>query len=272
MTVTEGGSQSPMSWRYCGNQIKLWRMQAGVSREQLGKEANYEYETVKSMEQGRRKPALRLLQVADQMFGARGLLLAGQEYLKPDKFASYSQDYMRYEAEAIALSWYEPQFIPGLLQTDEYMHELLSSYLPPLDDETIKERVAGRLERRCLLQNQTKSFNFVIEESVLRRIVGSPEAHKRQLNHLLASGQLRNVTIQVMPTSVGVHPGLRGPFVLVETPEHEHLAYEEGQTTGVLSAAPEKVSIVMRRHDMIVRQALSPEESAHFIRKLAEEL
>ena len=134
----------------------------------MGKEANYEYETVKSMEQGRRKPALRLLQVADQMFGARGLLLAGQEYLKPDKFASYSQDFMRYESEAIVHSSFEPQLIPGLLQTEETVRALLDAHCPVLDDETIEARVAARLERQSLLDKQTKAFNFVIGEAALR--------------------------------------------------------------------------------------------------------
>jgi transcriptional regulator with XRE-family HTH domain len=261
-----------MTWRYCGNQIKLWRMNAGVSREELGKEAGYAYEAVKSMEQGRRKPTPRLLEVADEMCGARGLLLAGQAYLKPEKFPSYSQDYMRYEAEAITLSWYETQFIPGVLQTEVYARALLSAYCPPLDDETIEERVAARLERQSLLEKQTKAFNFVIEEAALRRRFGGAEAQTRQVHHLLEVGSRRNVTIQVMPTNEGFHPGLRGPFVLLETPEHEHLAYEEGQTTGVLYADPDKVSVIMRRHDMILRKALNPEESARYISKLAEEL
>lgn len=271
MTVMEGGSQSPMAWRYCGNQIKLWRMQAGVSREQLGKEANYEYETVKSMEQGRRKPALRLLQVADQMFGARGLLLAGQEYLKPDKFASYSQDFIRYEAEAIVLNGFEALVIPGLLQTKEYAEALIGDHCPPLDDETIDARVTARLERQALLDKQTRAFNFLIGEAALRFPVGDKDMHVRQLHHLLEVGKRRNVTIQVVPFG-GTHPGLLGPFVLLETPDHEHLVYEEGQTTGVLYADPPKVSIINQRHAMILRQALSPEASADFIRKLAEEL
>jgi hypothetical protein len=60
--------------------------------------------------------------------------------------------------------------------------------------------------------------------------------------------------------------------VLLETPDHEHLAYEEGQEVGVLYAEPEKVSNFIRRHAMILQQALSPEESAQTIEDLAEEL
>jgi hypothetical protein len=191
--------------------------------------------------------------------------------LQPERFPSYSQDYMRYEAEAIALSWYEAQYVPGLLQTEEYVRALLASHWPPLGDETLEERVAARLERQSLLEKRSRSFSFVIEEAALRRHFGCSNARQRQLEHLLAAGQPRNVTIQVMPTDRGLHPGLLGPFVLLETAEHEHLVYEEGQTTGVLYGEAEKVSVVARRHDMIARQALPPEESALFIRKLAEE-
>ncbi|MFJ4844374.1 MULTISPECIES: Scr1 family TA system antitoxin-like transcriptional regulator [unclassified Streptomyces] len=264
-------SPPPMAWRYCGNQVKLWREQAGVSREQLADEAGYGRETVRSMELGRRRPTIRLLQVADQMCGAGGKLTAAEAFLKPERFPSYSQDFMRYEAEAIALGWYETQFVPGLLQSEEYVRELLASHWPPLGTETREERVAGRLERQALLREPTKSFNFVVEEGVLRRRWGTTEARVRQLRHLLEVGAQRNVTIQIMPTSGRFHPGLQGPFVLLETPDHEHLAYEEGQVAGVLHADPAKVSIFMRRHDMIARLALSPEGSERLIVELAEE-
>ncbi|MET9964560.1 Scr1 family TA system antitoxin-like transcriptional regulator [Streptomyces sp. NPDC006356] len=63
-----------------------------------------------------------------------------------------------------------------------------------------------------------------------------------------------------------------GPFVLVETGEHELPVFAEGQETGRLYADAEKVSAIVQRHAMILRQALSPEESARFVAKLAEEL
>ncbi|WP_055585051.1 helix-turn-helix domain-containing protein [Streptacidiphilus griseoplanus] len=268
--MTTGGAQPPTAWRYCGNQIKLWRTRAGVTREELAKEVGYSYETVKSMEQGRRRPALRLLELADEMCGAHGVLLAGQDYLKPERFESFAMDFMRYEAEAIVVNSYQSLLIPGLLQTEETVRTLLSAYWPPLDDETVETRTAARLERQRLLEKQTRSFGFVIGETALRHRLGSAEAHRSQLLHLVEAGAPRHVTVQVMPDG-GVHPGLNGPFVLLETPEHELLGYEEGQTTGVLSAEPERLSILTQRHAMILRQALSPEESASFIRKLAED-
>ncbi|MGX8907455.1 helix-turn-helix domain-containing protein [Streptomyces netropsis] len=269
--MTGETSQPPMAWRYCGNQIKLWRTQAGISREELGREAGYEYESVKSMEQGRRRPAVRLLEVADEMCRARGMLLAAQDYLQPERFVSYAQDFIRYEAEAIAISSYQPLLIPGLLQTEETMRALFNGHWPPMDDETVEKRLAARLARQSLLANLRKSFSFVIGDTALRHPVSTPDAHKRQLLHLLAAAEQRNVTVQVMPAG-GSHPGLDGPFVLLETPELNLLGYEEGQTRGALYSDAKEISVIARRHAMIARQAFTPDESARFIRKLAEGL
>lgn len=271
--MTGETSQPPMAWRYCGNQIKLWRTQAGVSREELGKEAGYEYESVKSMEQGRRKPQLRLLEVADEMCGARGLLLAAQDYLKPEKFQSYAQSFMEAEAEAIALHWYETVLIPGLLQTEDYARALMGSHYPPVDDETIEERVAGRLERQEKLRDQpTAMFNFVIYEAALRTGVGGPEVMRGQLVRLLESGALRNVSIQILPADRCSHSWLNGPLVLLESAQHEQHAYTEGQKSGMLHADVETVRMLTHRHGMIRMQALSAEESTRFITRLVEEI
>ncbi|MDH6128745.1 helix-turn-helix transcriptional regulator [Kitasatospora sp. GP82] len=262
-----------MAWRYCGNQIKLWRERSGVTREELGKAANYEYETIRSMEQGRRKPTLRLLEVADELCNAHGLLVAATDYLKPERFPSYSQDFANIESEAIALHSYAALLIPGLLQTEEYARTLISNSCPPLDDETVAERVAGRLQRQDKLRaRRTALFGFVIYEAALRSMVGGAEAMKRQLHHLLETGELRNVAIQVLPTGCNAYPGLSGSLVLLETAAHEQFAYVEGQETGVLYSDPAKVSALTQRHGMIRMQALGAEDSARFIRKVAEEL
>ncbi|MEV4923615.1 helix-turn-helix domain-containing protein [Streptomyces roseoverticillatus] len=264
-------SQPPMSWRLCGNQVKLWRTDAGVTREELGREAGYGEEAIKSMEQGRRRPTPRFLEVADQMCGARGKLIATQEYLQPDPFVPYAKDFMRYEAEAVALTSYQPLVIPGLLQTEETIRRLFEVNWPPVDDQTIEEQVKARLARQAILATKTKAFSFAIGEAALCNTLGRRDAHKRQLLHLLEVGRQRNIVIQVLP-SEGANPGLNGPFVLLESPNHERYAYEEGQTSSTLHSNPEMVNSLVHRHAMIAQCALNPDESARFIRELAEEL
>ncbi|MGW7442274.1 helix-turn-helix domain-containing protein [Kitasatospora sp. NPDC054795] len=265
--------ENPMSWKYCGDQLKRWRTKAGVTREQLAKEACYDIESVRSMEAGRRKPSLKLLQTADELCDAKGMLLGAADYLAPEKFPSYSQGYTHAEADAIAIHTYEALLIPGLLQTEEYARELIGHACPPLDNETVDVRVEARMQRQAKLTSSPPAlFGFVIYEAALRAKVGSSDLMKRQLAHIIERSCLRNVAIQVLPANRAAYPALTGPIILLETADHEQLAYVEGHRTGALHADPDKVNVITQRHGMIRMQALSTEESVEFIRKVSEEL
>ncbi|MCN9241492.1 helix-turn-helix transcriptional regulator [Streptomyces sp. RY43-2] len=270
--ATEVNSQPPIAWRYCGSQIKMWRAEAGISRDALAKEAGYDYEYIKSMENGRRRPTLRLLQIADQACGAGGKLVAAQEYLKPEPFPARSQEFMAIEAEAISFACYEPLLIPGLLQTEAYARALIGDSSPPLDDETVNERVAARLRRADALRRKVGvMYGFVIYEAALRTQVGGPQVMREQLQHLLEVGKLRNVSIQVLPFGRCSGVALNGSIVLLETPEHDNYGYIEAPEVSVLHASPDKVSALAQSHAMIRMHCHSVEESATFIREVAEE-
>ncbi|MGW1198749.1 helix-turn-helix domain-containing protein [Streptomyces sp. NPDC002536] len=267
--MTDETSQPPLGWRYVGNQVKLWRTGAGFTREELAKEAGYGYATIESMELGRRRPTERVLQIADEMCGARGKLLAGLEYLQPDSILVQQRDYRRYEVEAVATSAYHPLTFPGLLQTEETMRTMFAARWPPVNDEGVDELVANRLGRQSLLQDQDRTFNYVVQEAVLRHRLGSAEAHRRQLRQLLEVGARRNVKVQVMATG-GWHSGLCGAFTLLDLPDHNRLAYVEGQLVQMFCESAEQVSLLSRRYAAIAGQALRPEESAELIGKLAD--
>lgn len=225
------------------------------------------------MEQGRRRASLHLLQVADQMCGADGMVTSAQAFLQPERFPARTQEFMDLAASAISFQSYEPLLIPGLLQTPEYARALMADSCPPLDDETIEERVAARVERQERLTSKPYArFGFVIYEAALRSMAGGPEVMKRQLRWLREVGELRNISIQVLRASSATLLGLSGPMVLLETEEHEHHAYVEGPETSALYSAPETISVLTQRHGMIRTQALNNEDSARFIAELEEEL
>ncbi|MEV6956614.1 helix-turn-helix transcriptional regulator [Streptomyces sp. NPDC051183] len=261
------------AWRYGGNQIKLWRTEAGKTREELAAEANYDPETVKSMELGRRRPTLRLLQVADQMFGAAGKLAAISEFMKPDPFPKRSEEFMAAEAECFAFNNYEPLLIPGLLQTEEYARALISSSSPLLDDETVEERVRARLERQQVMRRRIRTmYSFIVNEAALNTDVGGSDVMRRQLLHGLQLSDLRNVSVQVLPRGKCPGVALVGPIILLETPEHQVWTWADGQETSAMYSHPDKVSALTQAHGMIRTNALSAADSAEYIKKLAEEL
>ncbi len=270
--LMRGIANPPVSWRYCGDQLKSWRAIAGVSREDLARESNYGVETIKSMEQGRRKPSRRVLEVADQMCGAQGLLLAACPYLQPEPVKPHAPEFMAAEQEAVALHTFELVLVPGLLQTEDYARELLQSRIPPRTEADVESRVTYRMNRQVRLNEPTVLFNFVLYEAALRTMLGGPEVMKGQFRHLLEIGKRRNMFIQILPMAAGYFPGMNGPFVLLETAEREQFVYTECQRAAQLDGDPEAVADMVQRFAMLRMQALNEEESKRFIGKLMEEL
>ncbi|MEV0785519.1 helix-turn-helix transcriptional regulator [Streptomyces sp. NPDC050423] len=259
----------PAAWRYCGDQLKRWRTRAGVSREELGAAAKYAPDTIKSMEQGVRMPTPQLLDAADALLRAEGLLSAAKHFVRREKFPARAQDFMGRESEAISLWWYETVLVPGLLQTKSYAQALIGNHSPPLDEETVEARVSARLERQAILRRKPPvALSFVLYEAVLR----GPHVDRGQLIQLLELGQLRNVSVQVMPFERAIPAALLGPVVLLESSDHERLAFDEGQFDSRLSSDPSMVSMTSERLSMIRMEALGVRESADFIERMVDEL
>ncbi|MEU6992870.1 helix-turn-helix transcriptional regulator [Streptomyces sp. NPDC046465] len=257
------------TWRYSGNQLKRWRMKANVTREELGAAANYAPDTIKAMEQGVRMPTARVLDVADELCGAEGLLSAAKEYLQREKFPQRVQDFMDREQEALSLWSYEVALIPGLLQTEAYARALLGNRCPPVGEETVEERVSARLERQSILSRKPPvAISFVIYEAALN----AAQVDKAQLVRLLEASDLYNVSLQVLPYKRATSSALSGPMVLLETLEHERLALSEGQSVSQLTSDPDVVTAQSERLSMIRTVALSPAESAQFIERMVGDL
>ncbi|WP_348538490.1 DUF5753 domain-containing protein [Streptomyces sp. 4R-3d] len=173
------------------------------------------------------------------------------------------------EAEAISLWSYEVALIPGLLQTEAYARALIGNHCPPLDDETVEERVAARLERHSLLTRKPPAaLSFVRYEAALR----APDVDRKQLLNILAAGKPSNVSVQVPPFGRANPTALTGPMVLLETRDHERIALSEGQSVSQLTDDPGVVSSQTERLSMMRALALSPAESARFIERMVEEL
>ncbi|MER5291496.1 helix-turn-helix transcriptional regulator [Streptomyces pharetrae] len=255
-------------WRFTGNQLKRWRTKANVSRDELAAASNYSPDTIKAMEQGVRMPTARVLDVADELCRAEGLLSAAKEYLSREKFPARAQEFMEREREAISLWWYEVTYVPGLLQTKAYANALIKNHVPPLDEETVAERVMARMERQAILTERKPpvSLSFVVYEAALH----CPQVDGEQLHRLLEASRLSNIVLQVLPFARAHAAAFMGSVVFLETRDHERFVYSEGQLGSELSADPSAVSRATERLSMIRAQALSPDESARFIERMVD--
>ncbi|MFJ6855167.1 Scr1 family TA system antitoxin-like transcriptional regulator [Streptomyces sp. NPDC091271] len=256
-----------------GKLVGLFRVAAGLTQVQLADRATVQLETIASIEQGRRSLLPDLARRLDQILDTKGALETAVDNMpEVDLIPAWAERYMDLEREALALSWYENQVLPGLLQTESYARAVFRTDVPALGDEEISKRVATRMERREILhRHEPPTASFVISEAVLRDRLGGDDVHAETLRHLRECTDIPGVTMQIMPLGRHTHAGLSGPFILLETLEHQRLAYTETQRGSQLISAPDDVSILERKYAMLRTQALNTEETRGLLGRLLGE-
>ena len=110
--------------------------------------------------------------------------------------------------------------VPGLLQTEEYARQTFRNGPRELDREDIERRVQVRMERQRVLAREDRPRLWaVVDEAVIRRVVGGPEVMREQLCHLIECAEQGKTTLQVVPFGAGAHAGTTGPFVILDFPD-----------------------------------------------------
>jgi transcriptional regulator with XRE-family HTH domain len=134
------------------------------------------------------------------------------------------------EQAARFIGEYGSGVIPGLLQTRGYAHASAAGSGLNLTDEQIEAAVAIRMRRQQILQrDRPPRLWVVIDEAVLARVTGGPQVMGEQLLHLVTTGELASVTVQVIAFEYGAHPGGNSTFILVDTGHGlPDLVYVEG--------------------------------------------
>jgi transcriptional regulator with XRE-family HTH domain len=262
-----------------GKMMKLLRERKGLTQKEFGQLVGYGPDAISSMERGVRTMRPEVLEQADGLLDAGGLFLEAIPEVREamskvrTRHPEWYRSYAALEAEAVELHFYANQGVPGLLQTADYARAVFSQRRPLLTEETIEKRIADRLSRQQVFDKWPAPMcSFVLEEVVLDRPIGGRTAREGQLKQLLRISGLRNVEIQVMPTSVENHPNMGGAFNLLTAPRHPQVAYTEIQEFPRLITDPEEIRKIVDRYGMIRAMALSPKESRALIDKKLGEL
>ncbi|MGW1030001.1 helix-turn-helix domain-containing protein [Streptomyces sp. NPDC002577] len=258
--------------RSFGRQIKLLRERSGLTQAELATQLGYGEAQVAAVEQGRRIPRPELIEKADRVLDAGGLLLARKDELALARYPAFFRDAARVEEEAVEFHAYATHAIPGLLQTEEYARAIFTMGRPRRDSGTTEQLVTARLARQAIFgRKPAPTLSFVLEEVVLHRPLGGSYVRRGQLEHLLLAGQNPNVEIQVIPTSVMDNAGMDGPFTLMTPNGGEQVAYVESQEESRLITDRERVRVLALRYGIIRAQAMPPQESLRYVEKLLGE-
>ncbi|WP_373682238.1 MULTISPECIES: helix-turn-helix domain-containing protein [Streptomyces] len=262
----------PGVWSAYGVLLQHLRKRAGLNQQQLGDAIGYSLEQVASVEQGRRPAKAAFTTAAERVLKAGGVLDVLQDEVDRAKLPRFFRNFALIEAEVVSRFSYDPLLVPGLLQTEGYARAVFAGHCPPLSEEIIDRHTEARLSRQKLLARVPMAeLSFIVSEEALRNPVADAEIMRGQWQRLLEVGALRNVEVQVMPASTGFHSGLNGPFLVLETNEHQQIGYVESQEVGCVVRDPAEVSAFGLRYGKLRSQALNAAESARLIEQLVGE-
>lgn len=256
--------------RMVGEQVAVCRVAKGLTQKELGKRVGLQEESIASIEQGRRPLMPDVAELLDQILELPGVLtVAAHKMPQVDVIPPWAEPLINLEQKAAALSSYQNQVIPGLLQTKAYADAVFHSRIPLYTQGEVADQTMARLDRQTTLRREKPMLaSFVIWEPALSCPLGGQEVLRAQLRHLLTCSELTGVSIQVLPVDRTRHPALDGPFVLLETPDHQHIAYIESQRGSLVVSDLDEVSILAQRYAMLRTQALNPEETRDLLKRL----
>ena len=178
------------------------------------------------------------------------------------------------EESASLIRAYEPQVVPGLLQTEGYIRAITAASFPSAPEDFIERSVALRLTRQHLLfRPGPPRYWVVMDETVLRRPIGGRKVMRAQLEHLIDTAGKPNITIQVIPFAAGWHPALYGMFNIFRFPAEQlpDIVYTEALTGAYYLNKPDESARYTEALDRMAAQAASPEHTITILRDIIKE-
>jgi len=286
--VSEPRSAPTVGQVVLGRRLLDLRERAGLKREEAARILRVAPATVRRMEMAEVSLKIPYLQLLLKSYGvsdeeAEAFVQLAEEANKPgwwqrfhDVLPDWFSMHVSLEGAAALIRSYEPHFVPGLLQTEEYARGVLKAgAIGQTRPEDIERHVALRVQRQDLLTREDAPRIWaVMDETALRRPIGGPEVMRAQIDKLLQATKLPNVTLQVIPFLSGPHPGTYGPFVLFRfaMPELPDMVYSEYLTGAIYLDARSEVATHLEVMDRMAAQAATAHRTKEILRDLRKEL
>jgi transcriptional regulator with XRE-family HTH domain len=268
-----------------GTQLRRLREAAGISRHRAGDHIRASHAKISRLELGRVGVKERDLRDLLTLYGVddpreRAALLGmvapanarGWWQQDSDLLPTWFEMYLRLEQEARYIRCFQVQFVPGLLQTEEYARRVILAGHGAESAYEVDRRVQLRMNRQKMLAEPGgPQFWAVIDEGALRRPFGPPDVMRGQLEHILAVSAMPNVTVQVLPFTAGSHAAAGGPFTVLRfaEPDLPDVVYLEQLNSAVYVDKREDVEDYLGVIEQVSVQALTPAQTRTAIAELA---
>ncbi|KAK1179856.1 helix-turn-helix transcriptional regulator [Streptomyces sp. NBS 14/10] len=271
--------------RRLGQELRRLRQEKGMTAEEVAEELMVSQSKISRLENGRRsisqrdvRDLCRTYKVEDKAL-VDSLMQMAKESRQQGWWNAFGDVpysvYIGFETDAASLRVYEPQVLPGLLQTPEYAEAVISGALPEAPQEQIAQRVQVRLRRQERITDPVTPLRLwaVVDEAAMRRVVGSPKVMSDQLDYLVRMSHEPHVTVQALPFGMGSHPGMSGQFTILEFSDESDtsVVYLEGVTSDLYLEKHTDVQSYSMMYEHLRAQALNADQSRQFITEVARD-
>jgi len=274
------GANSPtVRRRELGTLLRSLRADAGLTVDSVAERLLCSPSKVSRLETGQRGASLRdvrdlcdLYEVSPAM--RERLMTLAREGKQQAWWHSYDLRYETYvglEDEAASIRLYNANVVPSLLQTPEYARAVLTAVLPESAPGLVDKDVEARLTRQQLLRKDNPPYiQAVLDESVLRRVVGDPMVMQTQLQQLLDLSRLPNIAVHVIPYEAGALPAVETKFNILgfTTPALSDVVFVEGLVGDLYIERAADVREYHRVFDLLLKAALSTKHTNGLITKM----
>jgi transcriptional regulator with XRE-family HTH domain len=192
-----------------------------------------------------------------------------------DVLPQWFRAYVDLESAATLIRTYEGQFVPGLLQTDDYMRAVVGGAHLEDSPEEIGRRVRLRMARQTLLtRHHAPRLWAVVDEAALRRPVGGREVMRGQLERLIDAAKLPNVTLQILPFAAGAHSAMVGAFSILRFADRAlpDIVYIEHLTNAVYLDKREEVERYLDVMELLCVESEPPGRTVELLAEVLSEL
>jgi len=255
------------------SQLRSWRLQMGWTQVEMGSKLGYSASLVSGIETMDKAPTADFAARCDEVLGTPGTFATLQELVAREAYPAFFAPVIPFEREAVRIHGWELGAVPGLLQTEDYARSLIRSGRPMDSSDEIDRIVAARLERQEIVTSQAPPLLwYVLDESVLRHVVGGPAVMRRQLDRLLGAADTPGIVIQALPFAADNHAGADGPISVYDFASSPSVCYTECYSGGRIVEGHDEVADLMTVINLIRASALSARDSRELIRRTRSEI
>jgi len=281
------GSTVPRRW--LGRELRRLREEAGLTRDAVARELEWSTPRLWRIEKGMvpvRSVDVRLMCEMYRADGPTTTALMGLAketkskgwyHAYGDTVPAYFELYLGFESAASRIRLYEPELVPGLLQTKEYARQVFEIGLPGASSEEIERALSVRMKRQRILSRPVRSLqvDVILNEAVLMR------ADAEQLRHLAQATARKNVNVRILPFAAGLHYAsmASGSFAILDfpldprgEPTEPTTVYTDSLTGALYLDKPSEVEAYTQLWDGACSDCLSARQSKALLLQRADEV